>query len=174
MNYIFTSKRLGFRNWVDTDLPKMAKINGDEEVMKHFPSKQSTEQTNQFIKRMQIQFTEKGFCYFAVELLESNEFIGFIGLSEQTYEADFTPCIDIGWRIDRQYWKNGYATEGAKRVLAYAFNDLAIQKILSTAPVVNNGSENVMQKIGMKKVKTFEHSLLLDNDRLKECVLYSS
>ena len=172
MNYLFTSDRLGFRNWVDADLPLMSDINSDEEVMKYFPSTQSLDQTQQFISRMQEQFEAKGFCYFAVDRLEDNEFIGFIGLSEQTYKASFTPCIDIGWRIGRKYWRNGYATEGAKRVLAYAFDELKLDSILSIAPVINLPSQNVMKKIGMKPVKTFEHSLLSDNDRLRECVLY--
>lgn len=172
MNYLFTSERLGFRNWIDDDLPKMASINSDPEVMKYFSNRQSLEQTQQFIIRMQNQFADKGYGYFAVDTLEKEEFIGFIGISNQTYEADFTPCIDIGWRIARMHWGNGYATEGAKRVLAYAFEELHIDKILSVAPIINASSENVMKKIGMQKVKTFEHSLLMDNDRLKECVLY--
>lgn len=163
---------MGFRNWFDTDLPKMTAINSDAEVMKHFPSIQTTQQTQEFIARMQSQFVAKGFCYFAVETIEKNEFIGFIGISQQTYEADFTPCIDIGWRIAKQHWSLGYATEGAKRVLNYAFDDLNISKILSIAPAVNNASIGVMTKIGMQKVKNFEHSLLMNNERLKECVLY--
>ena len=74
----------------------MAKINTDEKVMKFFPDVNSKEQTLNFIDRMQLQFEAKGFCYFAVDKLENNEFIGFIGLSEQNYKAEFTPCIDIG------------------------------------------------------------------------------
>lgn len=172
MNYLFTSKRLGFRNWIDSDLSKMSTINSDAEVMKYFPSTQTTKQTHQFVSRMQNQFTASGFCYFAVDTLEINDFIGFIGISEQTYEADFTPCIDIGWRLAKKHWGQGYATEGANRVLDYAFNDLKITKILSIAPVVNNASESVMKKIGMQKVKNFEHSLLMDNESLRVCVLY--
>ncbi len=117
MDYIFTSQRLGFRNWLDSDLPKMAAINADEEVMRFFPSTQTKAKTEEFIKRMQAQFEKHGFCYFAVEILESKALIGFIGLSEQTYKADFTPCVDIGWRLGRTHWGKGYATEGAKRVL---------------------------------------------------------
>jgi RimJ/RimL family protein N-acetyltransferase len=172
MKYLFTSERLGFRNWIDADLPKIAAINANEDVMQYFPSTQTKEQTQQIITRMQKQFETKGFCYFAVETLTNNEFIGFIGLSVQTYEADFTPCIDIGWRFGRTFWRNGYATEGAKRVLEYGFQELKLKKILSIAPLINKPSQHVMQKIGMRKVKTFTHSLFLDNERLKECVLY--
>ncbi len=172
MKYIFTSQRLGFRNWIDSDLAKLVTINSDAEVMKYFPSTQTEEQTLQFITRMQNQLDTKDYCYFAVDRLENNEFIGFIGLSDQTYEANFTPCIDIGWRIATKHWGKGYATEGAKRVLTYAFEEFKIDKILSIAPAINTASENVMKKIEMQKVKNFEHSLLKDNEQLKECVLY--
>lgn len=150
----------------------MAAINANEEVMQFFSSAQTKEQTQQFISRMKAQFEAKGFCYFAVETLADNEFIGFIGLSEQTYQADFTPCVDIGWRLSKVHWGKGYATEGAKRVLQYGFEELKLEKVLSIAPVINTASQKVMQKIGMQKVKTFDHSLLLYNERLKKCVLY--
>lgn len=172
LDYQFISERLGFRNWHDADLSKMALINADVEVMEYFQNTQSLEQTQDFMTRMNNQFIDNGYCYFAVDRLETKEFIGFIGVSHQSYEADFTPCIDIGWRLDKKYWGNGFATEGAKRVLSYAFDELKLDKILSIAPVVNLASESVMKKIGMQKVKTFEHALLKNNKRLKECVLY--
>ena len=109
---------------------------------------------------------------FAVDKLENGEFIGFIGLSEQTYEADFTPCIDIGWRIKRSEWNKGFATEGAKRCLDYALNDLKIKEIYSVAPKINTKSEHIMKKIGLKKQYEFEHPSLINNERLKICVLY--
>lgn len=170
--YIFKSQRLGFRGWVESDLAKMTEINLDQKVMEFFPRTQTEKETHDFIKKMNLQFNKNGYCYFAVELLIDHSFIGFIGLSEQTYEADFTPCIDIGWRLDKNHWGNGYATEGAKRCLKYGFRDLKLNMIYSIAPKINLKSELVMEKIGMKKVKEFDHSLLLENDQLKRCVLY--
>ena len=73
---------------------------------------------------MKLMFAEYGFCYFAVDELSNYEFIGFIGLSHQDYDVEFTPFIDIGWRLDKNYWGKGFATEGAKRCLAYGFNHL--------------------------------------------------
>ncbi len=99
--YIFTSERLGFRNWILSDFDPLHAINSDEKTMEFFPGILTRPQTIEFVKRMQKLFQDKGFCYFAVDKLETNQFIGFIGLSEQTYQADFTPCIDIGWRISR-------------------------------------------------------------------------
>jgi RimJ/RimL family protein N-acetyltransferase len=171
-NYLFTSDRLGFRNWSLDDVEKMHEINSDKKVMEFFPSIPTKEQTTAFIQRMQKQFEEKGFCYFAVDKLEDNEFIGFIGLSEQTYIADFTPCVDIGWRIKSSEWNKGFATEGAKRCLDYAFNHLQLKEIYSVAPKINIRSEHIMIKIGMKKEYEFEHPLLAENEKLRTCVLY--
>ena len=173
-DYIFTSERLGFRNWNLTDIDKMHEINSDPKVLEFFPNIPSKEQTEAFIARMKIQFENKGFCYFAVDQLENNEFIGFIGLLEQTYPADFTPCIDIGWRLKSSEWNQGFATEGAKRCLEFAHNDLGIDSIYSIAPKINVKSERIMHKIGMQKLYEFEHPLLTNGERLKICVLYVS
>lgn len=171
-NYLFKSERLGFRNWKQTDLDEMFAINSDKEVMEFFPAFPTKEQTAEFIKRMNNQFLDSKFCYFAVDKLEDNEFIGFIGLSEQTYIAEFTPCVDIGWRVKSTEWNKGFATEGAKRCLDYAFNNLGIEKVYSVAPKINIKSEHIMHKIGMKKLYEFNHPLLLNDERLKCCVLY--
>jgi RimJ/RimL family protein N-acetyltransferase len=170
--YIFTSERLGFRNWELTDIDKMYQINSDEKVMAFFPGVLTKQQTAEFVDKMKNQFTDKGFCYFAVDKLEDSQFIGFIGLSEQTFHADFTPCIDIGWRIKSNEWNKGLATEGAKKCLDYAFNNLKIVEIYAVAPKINTKSAHIMTKIGLQKQYEFEHPLLINNARLKTCVLY--
>jgi RimJ/RimL family protein N-acetyltransferase len=172
--YIFTSERLGFRNWNLDDIEKMHEINSDEKVMEFFPSIPTKQQTIEFIERMKKQFEDKGFCYFAVDKLENNELIGFIGLLKQTYQADFTPCIDIGWRIKSSEWNKGFASEGAKKCLEYALDVLKIENVYSVAPKINTKSEHIMIKIGLKKQYEFEHSLLTNNERLKNCVLYKN
>lgn len=172
-SYLFTSERLGFRNWIDSDIEKMAEINANPDVMEFFPAIQTLEQTTAFIGRMQQLFERTGFCYFAVDKLEDAELIGFIGIAEQTFVADFTPCIDIGWRLHTKSWNKGYATEGAKACLNYGFNELKLIRILSMAPVINVKSIQVMEKIGMQKISYFEnHPYLLNDERLKKCVLY--
>jgi len=170
--YLFTSERLGFRNWIIEDLDKLTEINNDEKVMEFFPFKPSRENTKEFIHRMQQQYHEKGFCYFAVDILETNEFIGFIGLSEQTYLDELGSFVDIGWRLNTQFWNKGYATEGANACLDFGFNTLNLDTIYSIAPVINIKSEAVMKKIGMQKAKTFNHPKLLNNKRLVNCILY--
>ncbi|RYG07777.1 MAG: N-acetyltransferase [Chitinophagaceae bacterium] len=172
MNYLFKSQRLGFRNWTEQDIPLFSEINTDSAVMEFFPSTYSLAETNALVAKMQQQFATKAYCYFAVDLLESAQFIGFIGINDKDFEADFSPCVDIGWRLSTQAWGKGLATEGAKRCLEYAFENLEIEKIYSMAPAVNIPSENVMKKIGMVKVGTFQHPQLNDYPYLQECVLY--
>lgn len=170
--YIFKSQRLGFRNWKDADTEQLFALNIDKEVMEFFPYLPSLAQTKEFMKRMQNQFEKNGFCYFAVDKLETEEFIGFIGISEQTFEADFTPCVDIGWRLNKKFWKKGYASEGAKRCLEFAFEDKKLKSIKAVAPKINLKSRNVMEKIGMKYIKDFKHPALKNDNRLENCVLY--
>jgi len=171
-NYIFTSERLSFRNWKKSDIEALFNINSNDKVMRYFPSKPTMEATEAFIQRMQQMYAEEKFCYFAVETLDTNQFIGFIGLAKQTYEADFNPSIDIGWRLHPNFWGKGFATEGAKACLQYAFNELTIKKIVSVAPKINTPSISVMKKIGMQKVNDFKHPLLKDFPKLEDCVLY--
>ncbi|WP_255673744.1 GNAT family N-acetyltransferase [Mangrovimonas futianensis] len=171
-HYIFKSDRLGFRNWTEEDKSKMGMINSDPKVMEHFPSIPTQKQTYEFIDRMRDQFSKNGFCYFAVDKLENNEFIGFIGIAEQTFESDFTPCVDIGWRLAQAEWGKGFATEGAKKCLEFGFNEMGLEKIKSICPEINTRSEKVMKKIGMKKSKSFNHPLLFEYKELEKCVLY--
>jgi RimJ/RimL family protein N-acetyltransferase len=170
--YLFKSERLGFRNWLERDIELMSEINADKTVMEFFSGIVSKAQTIEFIEKMQQQFKEKGFCYFAVDKLENIELIGFIGMSEISFESEFTPCVDIGWRISSVEWNKGYASEGAQRCLAYAKDVLKLEKVVSIAPKINVKSERVMKKIGMEKVLEFEHPLLINDERLRDCVLY--
>jgi len=170
--YLFTSERLGFRNWLESDLEKMYEMSSDPEVMEYFPAIQTRKQTSDFIQRMQNQFKKNGFCYFAVEKLEDQAFIGFIGLAETSFQAFFTPCIDMGWRLHKSSWYQGYATEGAKRCLDYAFEVLGLSSVMAIAPEINLKSQRVMEKAGMKKVLSFKYPLLKDDSRLEDCVLY--
>ncbi|MFT4660642.1 MAG: RimJ/RimL family protein N-acetyltransferase [Patiriisocius sp.] len=170
--YLFTSERLGFRNWTLSDLDAYTEITTDHDVMKYFPSISNRELTEKFIIRMQEQHSKTGFCYFAVERLDEKKLIGFIGLCEQTYDSHFTPCVDIGWRLKKSEWGKGLATEGAKRCLDFAFEIKNLHKIYAVASEINLASIAIMKKIGMTYHSTFDHSLLLENSRIKSCVLY--
>jgi len=170
--YIFKSQRLGFRNWTKEDLSEFAKINSDSDVMEHFPKPLTKEETAEFIDRLQKHYEKNGYNYFAAEILDSGELIGFIGLAYQDYETDFTPATDVGWRLKKTAWGKGYATEGAKRCLEFAFEELGLEKVISTCTLRNTKSEHVMQKIGMSKKGEFKHPRLSNYPDFEDCVWY--
>ena len=170
--YLFQSDRLGFRTWEETDLVSMAALNADPEVMEFFPSTQSLEDTKVFFQRVHTHFEKYGYCWFAVDILATQEFIGFIGIAWNTMEATFTPCAEIGWRLKKSAWGKGYATEGAKRCLRYGFEELQLSEIYSFTATLNERSERVMQKIGMTKVGLFEHPKIEKGHLLRPHVLY--
>lgn len=171
-NYIFESSRLGFRMWKESDKELFSNMNSDENVMKYFPKTLSTDESDKFLHRILEHFEEKGYGLWAVEIKDTKEFIGFIGFLNAVFEAEFTPCVEIGWRLDNRYWNNGYATEGAKACLGYGFSNLNFRSIYSFTAKINKLSENVMQKIGMKKVGEFQHPKVEDDSSLKTHVLY--
>jgi len=170
--YIFKSKRLGFRNWTEKDLTEFAKINADLDVMEHFPKLLTKNETSEFIDRLQNHYKKNGYNYFATEILKTGELIGFIGLAYQNYKTDFTPATDIGWRLKKNAWGNGYATEGAKKCLEYGFNELNLDRIISVYTNKNKKSENVMKKIGMEKIGEFNHPKLKEYPEYEKCVCY--
>ncbi|MEM7658715.1 MAG: GNAT family N-acetyltransferase [Bacteroidota bacterium] len=172
MNYLFTSERLGFRNWWNADVVPMVAINQDPAVMRFFPRPSSPLETKAWVEKTQRQGKEKGYCYFAVELLASQELLGFIGLSDKDFAANFTPCVDIGWRLGKQFWGKGYATEGAQRCLTFAKEEIGLKKVYAIAPKVNQPSIRVMQKIGMQFEQEFAHPLLGGSPHLQPCVAY--
>lgn len=173
MKYLFQSVRLGFREWKDADLIPFAEMNADREVMRFFPSVRSFEESREFLDKFKAHFDQHGFCFYAVDELESRNFIGFVGLNRPKFEADFMPCVEIGWRLRKEFWNKGYATEAAKKCLEHAFKELNLNEIVSFTSILNIPSENVMQKIGMRKVKNFLHPNLSKGHALEEHVLYA-
>lgn len=147
-------------------------MNADPHVMQHFPHTLSVEESENALTGYQEHFQQRGYTYFVVETLKSAEFIGFIGLKYQDFEAPYTPAVDIGWRLLREFWGQGYATEGARRCLEYAFNTLGLDRVISHCPAVNTPSERVMQKIGMVRKGEFHHPLLEGYPELNPCVWY--
>jgi len=176
MQYVFTSERLGFRNWRDSDLDIMAALNADKQVMEFFPSTQDREVTRGFIQRMQTQFDKAGYCYFAVDTLHNEEFIGFIGIMDQSMPEDlgedFAAFVDIGWRLKTAAWGKGYATEGARACLDFGYNQKGLKAIYSIASQTNVKSISVMKKVGMQHFTDFVHPKLKHIEDLKDCVLY--
>ncbi|MDE6466689.1 MAG: GNAT family N-acetyltransferase, partial [Duncaniella sp.] len=150
------TERLILRSWKPGDLPLFIAMNRDEQVMRYFPSIMSDEDTCGFYNRIRDEFNERGWGLYAVEVKATGEFIGYVGLHEIGFEADFTPGVEIGWRLAAAYHNNGYATEAAKEVLKLAKN-AGLDRVYSFTARLNVPSERVMQKIGMAKCGEFSH-----------------
>lgn len=170
--YIFESQRLGFRCWKEADQASFTALTADSEVMRYFPKPLEKSEAIRLISRFEQHMNEKGYTMWAVERKEDGVFIGFIGLLEITMAIEGQGHAEIGWRLDSRFWKQGYATEGARACLAYAFGPLNMAKVYSFTSAINLPSESVMKKIGMIKVSEFEHPDLEKNSPLKRHVLY--
>jgi [ribosomal protein S5]-alanine N-acetyltransferase len=168
----FETQRLILRDWKEQDLNEFRIMNKDLMVMKYFPKTLTDQETDLFYCRIQDEFSNLGYGLYAVETKYNNEFIGFIGFHIATFNAAFTPCVEIGWRLKYEAWGNGYATEGAKACLKYGFDTLGFDKVYSFTSKVNLQSQNVMKKIGMNKVKEFKHPNVIENSPLCDHVLY--
>ena len=150
----------------------MVQLNSDEMVMEHFPKTLTEKEVGELIKSLKKHFTLNGFTYYATEIKESGAFVGMIGLALQEYKTVYTPAIDIGWGLKRSTWGRGYATEGAKRCLEFAFNELALNTIISVCTIQNRKSENVMRKIGMKKICEFNHPNMIHHPDYEKHLCY--
>lgn len=170
MIYIETD-RLVLRSWKDADLPMFKAMNRDEIVMQYFPTTLDDAETEAFFNRIQEEFDKNGWGLYAVEIKKTGEFIGYVGLHEIGFEAEFTPGVEIGWRLAADYHNQGYATEAAEAVLQLA-KTLGIGLLYSFTATINTPSERVMQKIGMVKVKEFAHPKLPADSPLLMHVLY--
>lgn len=172
VEYHFTSPRLGFRPFTPEDLDSFADLNADEDVMEYFPKRLTTEESEALMNSYNEHIAEYRYGFYAVDLIETGNFIGLIGLKNTTFEADFTPVVEIGWRLHKHYWHKGYATEGAKRCLRFGFNAHQMTEIYSFAPIINEPSIRVMQKIGMTKISEFNHPNVENGHALKTHSLY--
>lgn len=167
------TERLLLRRWQEKDLETFIRMNQDDEVMRYFPNKRNASQTRELYEKIVQEFTEHGYGLYAAEEKDGGQFIGFIGFHHANMAADFCPCIEIGWRLDKQYWGKGYATEGAKACLKHGFGKLGFNKVYSFTSTLNIPSQRVMQKTGLKFEQYFEHPEVAENHPLRPHVCYS-
>ena len=142
--------RLILRQWQESDRLPFARINADPAVMEFFPSVRTQAESDVTQDNLSRHIEDHGFGFWALELRSSGEFIGFTGIANVDFEANFTPAVEIGWRLAKQFWGKGYATEAAKAGLAFAFDELQLDKVVSFAVTANRRSRNVMTRIGME------------------------
>jgi RimJ/RimL family protein N-acetyltransferase len=165
--------RLLMRAWAEADRVPFAALNADSEVMEHFPAILSRAESDHLVNLIQEGFATRGWGLWAVELRESRTFVGFVGLNDVPFEAEFTPAVEIGWRLARAHWGHGYATEAASAALDYGFGPLRLDRIVSFTSLKNFRSQAVMRRIGMTAVAEFEHPSVAEGNPLRRHVLYA-
>lgn len=167
------TERLILRQWRDEDIEPFVRMNADPNVMQYFPSLYSADQTRALVERVRNDIDRNGWGFWAAQRKDTSEFIGFIGINQVNEGLAFAPCVDIGWRLAKEHWGVGFATEGALASLAYGFDQAGMDEIVSITPTTNQPSERVMQKIGMRKAaRNFMHPEVPKSDPLCEHVLY--
>lgn len=163
------------RQWRESDKAPFAEMNADPVVMEHFSSRPTVEQSDDFVDRMRAHLQDSGWGLWAVEITETGEFIGFVGL----WPIGFDPFLgreqrEVGWRLKRSAWGHGYASEAAREALRFAFEELGWAEVVSFTAVTNERSRAVMERIGMSRDRSsdFEHPGLPPDSPLRPHVVY--
>ena len=138
------------------------------------PSVLTRSESDALIADIEARFARDGFGLWALELRESDELLGFTGLSVVPFAEHFTPAVEVGWRLRRSAWGNGYATEAARTSLAFGFGELGLAEIVSFTSTANSRSRAVMERLGMRRDPRddFEHPLVPSDSPLRAHVLY--
>jgi ribosomal-protein-alanine N-acetyltransferase len=166
--------RLILREWRKADRAPFAAMNADPAVMEHFPAPLTRSQSDAFVERITEHLAEHGFGLWALERRSTGEFLGFTGLAVPRFAAHFTPAVEVGWRLSRQAWGRGYATEAARAALNAGFSDFGLAEIVSFTVPANLRSRAVMERLGMthEEADDFDHPALPLDSPLRRHVLY--
>lgn len=169
----FDTPRLRLRQWREDDLTPFANLNADPEVMAHFPAPLERPASDALARRCQALIAERGWGFWAAELKESGQFIGFVGLHTPIAELPFAPCVEVGWRLARAHWGRGLASEAARAALTVGFERLELAEIVSFTALGNLRSQAVMERIGMHRTdEDFDHPAVPSGSPLRAHCLY--
>lgn len=166
--------RLRLRPLHDRDLPAFAALNADPRAMEFLPGVLTRQQSDALAARVRAHAATHGFAPWAIEVPGRADFVGVVGLMIPAFQAAFTPCVEIAWRLDAAHWGHGYATEGAQAALRHGFTELGLREIVSFTVPANVRSRRVMERLGMQRdaAEDFLHPLLPAGDPLRPHVLY--
>ena len=169
-----TTARLVLGTWSDEDADGLLELSNDREVMRHFPGLASREQIDALVARHRANLAAGRPGLYAVRVAATSRFIGFVGLATPSFEAPFMPCVEIGWRLRRDAWGHGYATEAARAVLAHGFDTLGLAEIVSFTTTGNEPSRAVMRRLGMHHdpAEDFDHPSVPEGHPVRPHVLY--
>ncbi|MCH1781589.1 GNAT family N-acetyltransferase [Psychrobacter glaciei] len=171
------TERLYLRQWQASDFETFADMNADPEVMQYFPKLLTPKISDIIANKCQQLIADNGWGLWAVSLKVDEEnngsFIGFVGLNDTHADMSFAPAVEIAWRLSKEHWGQGYATEAARASLNFAFTELGLEEVVSFTAVINKRSQLIMQRIGMTDTQdNFYHPALKATHPLAEHVLY--
>jgi RimJ/RimL family protein N-acetyltransferase len=166
--------RLRLRQWREDDLAPFAALNTDPEVMRFFEEPLSHERSDAWARAIAAVIEDQGWGLWALERRDTGEFIGFTGLQVPRHELPFNPCVEVGWRLARSAWGQGFATEAGRASLAHAFGPLDLDEVVSMTAVTNVPSRRVMERLGMARdgQADFDHPGVSHGHPLQRHVLY--
>jgi len=165
--------RLQLRQWREEDKLVFAEMNADPSVMEFFPALLTREESDAGVERSRTHIDNYGWGFWALELRETGEFLGFVGIKNVTDDLPFAPAVEIGWRLAHPFWGNGYASEAARASLDVAFNILCLDEVVSFTPLQNVRSQKVMERLGMQRdALVFEHPSVPSGNPLQRHCLY--
>lgn len=142
--------------------------------MEFLPSTLSRQESDALAARIEAHLAERGWGLWAVEVPTVAPFAGYVGLATPRFESHFTPCVEVGWRLAAQHWGRGYATEGARAAIAFGFDHLKLDEIVSFTVPANLRSRRVMERLGMthEPADDFDHPAFAVEHPLRRHVLY--
>ncbi|MFC9328449.1 GNAT family N-acetyltransferase [Kitasatospora sp. NPDC057015] len=166
--------RLVLRPWRPCDREPFARLNADPEVMEYLPGPLDRAASDAMADRISAALESEGWGLWAVESLATGAFLGFTGLARTTFDAPFTPAVEVGWRLARPAWGNGYATEGAAAAVRFGFDVLGLPEVVSFTCTANRHSRAVMERLGMTHDprEDFDHPRLPAGHALRPHVLH--
>ena len=169
-----STDRLVLRGWRNADRAPFAALNADPGVMRHFPAPLAAAESDRLVKSITDGWATSGLGLWAVARRTDDRFLGFTGLSRPSFEAHFTPAVEVGWRLAREAWGQGYATEAARAAVGFGFETLDLEEIVSFTVPANDRSRRVMERLGMTRDPDddFDHPRLPEGNPLRRHVLY--
>lgn len=169
---VLRGARVVLRGWRVDDAAPFSELNSDPVAMEYFPAPLSRAESDALIARAQAALEARGWGWWCLEI--DGTCAGFVGLNEPGFEADFMPCVEIGWRMAPRFWGHGYASEGARLALDFGFEQLQLQEIVSFTTTGNWRSRRVMERLGMRRnpAEDFDHPRIEAGHPLQRHVLY--
>lgn len=169
---MITTPRLILRAFRDSDLAPFAEQNADPHTMRFFAGVLTRAESDAYAARATQHMKDHGIGKWAVEVPGVAPFIGAVGLQHVGYEAEFTPAVEVAWRLHKNYWGQGYATEAARAAIADGFERLGLTEIVAVTVLANLPSQRVMERLGMTRSVEFDHPRLTEGHPMRRHILY--